>query len=165
MSQFRFAFISFSFVILLIFFFLLLFSSDLVYLFLSFQLCLHPCLRLPPHCFAVICSILLFCFLLVIPSRLPHRQPHTPRLPPFAGRWEEVGQAPLLSLLAREGGLPMLEPDWTGADFEVMSKLARLRRTLGLMHLVQVTVEPDSRNTSRNLIHVRLGSWNLLMFN
>lgn len=100
------------------------------------------------------------CF--ILPSK---RNPHTPRLlPPFAGRWDEVGQTPLLTLLAREGGLPMLEPEWDAADFEVMSKVARLRRTLALTYLVGVTVEPDSRNTSRNLIHVSLGSWNLLVF-
>ncbi|XP_050735219.1 neprilysin-1-like isoform X2 [Eriocheir sinensis] len=74
-----------------------------------------------------------------------------------SSRWEEVGQTPLLTLLAREGGLPMLEPEWSGADFEVMSKLARLRRTLALTYLVGVTVEPDSRNTSRNLIHLSEG--------
>lgn len=57
----------------------------------------------------------------------------------------------------------MLEPEWSGADFDAMRELARLRRTLAVTYLVGVMVEPDNRNTTKNVIYVSLvmsvGAW------
>ncbi|XP_045595946.2 endothelin-converting enzyme homolog isoform X2 [Procambarus clarkii] len=71
--------------------------------------------------------------------------------------WEKVGLRPLLDLLGREGGLPMLEPEWTGEGFQVMRSLAALRRRLASQSLVSLTVGPDSLNTSISLIYLSEG--------
>lgn len=67
-----------------------------------------------------------------------------------------MGLTPLLDLLERVGRLPMIESNWDNPHFDVMSSLARMRRTLANQYLVSVTVEPDSRNTSNNVIYVSM---------
>ncbi|XP_063594294.1 endothelin-converting enzyme 1-like, partial [Penaeus indicus] len=66
--------------------------------------------------------------------------------------WREVSLRPLLDLLQSEGGLPMLDSNWTGDDFDFVTSLARMRSLYGGMALVSVTVEMDSFNTSSNVI-------------
>ncbi|MPC22203.1 Neprilysin-11 [Portunus trituberculatus] len=72
-------------------------------------------------------------------------------------QWEAAGAMPLLILLKREGGLPMIEPDWNEEKFNVMKMLSRMRRTLANEHLISVTVQPDSKNTSNNVININQG--------
>lgn len=71
-------------------------------------------------------------------------------------QWEEAGAMPLLTLLKKEGGLPMIEPDWD-EEFNVMKTLSRMRRTLANQHLISVIIQPDSRNTSNNVIYMNQG--------
>uniref|UniRef100_A0A0P4WSA3 Peptidase M13 N-terminal domain-containing protein n=1 Tax=Scylla olivacea TaxID=85551 RepID=A0A0P4WSA3_SCYOL len=63
---------------------------------------------------------------------------------------------PLLTLLKKEGGLPMIEPDWD-EEFNVMRTLSRMRRTLANQHLISVIIQPDSQNTSNNVIYMNQG--------
>ncbi|ROT75681.1 putative membrane metallo-endopeptidase-like 1 isoform X2 [Penaeus vannamei] len=66
--------------------------------------------------------------------------------------WREVSLRPLLDLLKSEGGLPMLESNWTGDDFDFVTSMARMRGLYGGMAVVSLTVEMDSFNTSSNVI-------------
>ncbi|XP_069997833.1 neprilysin [Penaeus vannamei] len=71
--------------------------------------------------------------------------------------WREVSLRPLLDLLKSEGGLPMLESNWTGDDFDFVTSMARMRGLYGGMAVVSLTVEMDSFNTSSNVILLSQG--------
>ncbi|XP_042886214.1 endothelin-converting enzyme homolog isoform X2 [Penaeus japonicus] len=71
--------------------------------------------------------------------------------------WSEVGLKPLLALLEKEGGLPMLDSGWSGDGFDLVTSLARIRRLYGGLALVSVAVEMDSTNTSANVIQLGQG--------
>ncbi|XP_042216293.1 endothelin-converting enzyme 2-like isoform X2 [Homarus americanus] len=72
-------------------------------------------------------------------------------------QWDTVGLRPLLDLVVKEGGLPMVDPSWTGDHYQVMTSLARLRNTLAGEYLISLIVKPDSRNTSKPVIYIGEG--------
>lgn len=48
----------------------------------------------------------------------------------------------------------MIDPDWNEEKFNLTKMLSRMRRTLANQYLISVTVQPDSQNTSNNVIYV-----------
>lgn len=75
----------------------------------------------------------------------------------FAAQIREIGSKPLLDLLRRYGGWPVLDPNWKKPHNQTIEELmGTMRRDLNEHFLISLIVGPDDMNSSVNVLLVRL---------
>lgn len=68
---------------------------------------------------------------------------------------EVAGLTPLKRILAKIGGWPMIQSQWSGEGYSWESAFIYLRSRYGLNYILSMYVDVDSKNTSRRIIYVR----------
>lgn len=75
----------------------------------------------------------------------------------FEAKIREIGSAPLLELLNRYGGWPVLDANWRKPQNQTIEELmGTMRRDLNEHFMISLIVGPDDMNSSVNVLLVRL---------
>lgn len=70
------------------------------------------------------------------------------------GSREAVGLGPMMSILNKIGGWPIVTKNWSSAGYNWEAAYTYLRSRLGLNYIISMYVDIDSKDTSRRIIYV-----------
>lgn len=74
----------------------------------------------------------------------------------FSDNIRKIGDEPIREVLRDLGGWPVTQPEWTAPPFSTEVLLGRIRGQYNEGFLIEQWVGPDDKNSSMNIIQVRL---------